>query len=532
VATTTSGSEHVGLSREHAAAEAARRNRIAWWVTALFALAGGGFLVYQGFRYGYFRGVTEWDDGVYYGSGVMLVHGILPYHSYVDVQPPGIVLLMAPFALLGEVTNSHTGFEWARGFVVLVSIANVFLFGRLVRNRSLAALIAGLAIITFSEGTLVAEHTVLLEPFLVFGTLLGFLLVFGDSERVHLSTRWLAAGVVLGLTTSIKVWGIVPLVVIAVLAIRVGRSPATRFLTGAAAGFLLVFLPFFVAAPVDSVREVIVDQALRHRSGEQLADRLALLIGAKDPAHLPGPAWVLLWVVLAGVVWGSIVLVRRHRPWDRVTQLDWCGMACCVLVFAALVVSAQFYPHYAAFLAPFLGLVVSATVGRLRPFARRAVLYAALIGAAIFAVYSTYELLPSASAPDPAATVDRYLPADVCILSMDNSDLLVADRFTLAEPGCPRALDWFGAEFTDANGNGGVAADATNAEVQNLWLGWLRRSDGLILYERPSAEPDFGPTVRSYVDGSFRLVAVLPGVGMIYRRSPSVDGAVVAHPAA
>jgi hypothetical protein len=519
VVTSAGGPGPVGVSPARGSVESHGRTRVSFWVTVLFAVAGGGFLVYQGLRYGYFEGVTEFDDGVYYGSAVMLLHGLLPYHSYVDVQPPGVVLLLAPFALLGQVTSTHTGFEWARVFIVLVSVANVFLLGRLLRNRSLAALVAGLAILTFYQGTLVAEHTVLLEPVLVFGTLLGFLLVFGDSERAGMSTHWLAAGVVLGLSMSVKVWGIIPLVVIAVLAVRAGRSSATRYLAGAAAGFLLVFLPFFVAAPASSIREVFVDQALRHRSGEQLAERLALLIGAKDPAHLPAAEWVVLWVLLVAVVWGSILLVRRYRPWEHVTQLDACATACGVLVFAALVLSAQFYPHYGAFLAPFLALVVSASVGRLLPFARRVVLFAAVIGAVVFAVYSTYELVPAASAPDPAASIDRYLPPGTCILSMDNSDLLVANRFSLAETRCARAVDWFGAEFTDANGNGGVAADASNGDVQNLWLGWLHRSDGLILYGRPSAQPDFGPAVRSYIDAHYHLVATVPGVGMIYRRS-------------
>ena len=494
-----------------------------------FALAGGCFLTYQGLRFGYFRGVTEYDDGVYYGSALMLVHGLLPYHSYVDVQPPGIIVLMTPFALLGQLTSTATGFEWARVFIVLVSMANVCLLGRLLRNRPLGALIAGLAILTFYQGTLVAEHTVLLEPLLVFGTLLGFLLVFDESERVTMSTRWLAAGVVLGLTTSIKLWGIVPLAVLAVLAIRNGRWPAIRFLGGSAVGFGLVFLPFFVVAPGNSIREVLVDQALRHRQGEELIDRLAVLAGAKDPAHLSASGWVLLWVLLAALVAGSILLARRIRPFENVTQLDACAMACFALVFLALIASAQFYPHYAAFLAPFLALVVSAAVGRLLPFARRAVLVATVVGAATFVIYSAYELLPTASAPNPAATVDRVFPSGTCILSVDNSDLLVANRFSVSEAACPHAVDWFGAEFTDANGNGGNTADASNAEVQSLWLGWLHQSDGLILYEQPSGVPDFGQSVKAYVDDHFQLVAVVPGGGMLYRRAPSTGGLVAAR---
>ena len=45
-------------------------------------------------RPGYLLGVTEYDDGSYFGSAVRLVHGSMPYRDFVLVQPPGITLLM------------------------------------------------------------------------------------------------------------------------------------------------------------------------------------------------------------------------------------------------------------------------------------------------------------------------------------------------------------------------------------------------------------------------------------------------------
>ena len=59
-------------------------------------------------RPGYLLGVTEYDDGPYFGSAVMLVHGLLPYKTFILVQPPGITLLMVPSALLSKVTGTAT----------------------------------------------------------------------------------------------------------------------------------------------------------------------------------------------------------------------------------------------------------------------------------------------------------------------------------------------------------------------------------------------------------------------------------------
>src|SRR5260370_22501773 len=53
-------------------------------------------------RPGYLTGVTEYDDGVYLGASVRLLQGALPYHDFAFVQPPGILLLMTPVALLAK----------------------------------------------------------------------------------------------------------------------------------------------------------------------------------------------------------------------------------------------------------------------------------------------------------------------------------------------------------------------------------------------------------------------------------------------
>src|SRR6202012_2554787 len=51
-------------------------------------------------RPGYLTGITEYDDGVYLGGAIALISGTVPYHGFAFVQPPGILLLIAPVALL------------------------------------------------------------------------------------------------------------------------------------------------------------------------------------------------------------------------------------------------------------------------------------------------------------------------------------------------------------------------------------------------------------------------------------------------
>ncbi len=49
---------------------------------------------------------TGYDDGVYLGAAMRFVHGVLPYRDFVFTQPPGIVLLLSPVALIGRATGT------------------------------------------------------------------------------------------------------------------------------------------------------------------------------------------------------------------------------------------------------------------------------------------------------------------------------------------------------------------------------------------------------------------------------------------
>ncbi len=59
-------------------------------------------------------GVTEYDDGAYFGSALRLLQGIVPYRDFVLVQPPGITLLLVPAALLAKAAGAAGGMAAAR----------------------------------------------------------------------------------------------------------------------------------------------------------------------------------------------------------------------------------------------------------------------------------------------------------------------------------------------------------------------------------------------------------------------------------
>ena len=64
------------------------------------AVLGLGLSLIWFFLPGNLFGMASYDAGVYFGVAVRLVDGVVPYRDFLFVQPPGIALLMAPFALL------------------------------------------------------------------------------------------------------------------------------------------------------------------------------------------------------------------------------------------------------------------------------------------------------------------------------------------------------------------------------------------------------------------------------------------------
>jgi hypothetical protein len=76
--------------RPTAAASGPLRPRVVIAAAAILALA---LRLFQLSRPGYLSGFTQYDDGVYFGNALRLVHGAIAYRDFAMVQPPGSMLL-------------------------------------------------------------------------------------------------------------------------------------------------------------------------------------------------------------------------------------------------------------------------------------------------------------------------------------------------------------------------------------------------------------------------------------------------------
>ena len=230
----------------------------------------------------YARG--NYDDGVHFAAAMGLVNGLLPYRDFLLLHPPGVVLFLAPFALLSWVSGEPDAVAVARLSWMVLGGVNAVLCGLVLRPLSrLAGLVAALYY-ALSLGAIYVEHTTLLEPpattLLLVTLVLTRLLGSGDGIRTR---HYVVAGLLLGVSPVLKIWGVVAiLVVVGGIAFRRTWRPALITLGAAAASCAAACLPFFLAAPVEMWKMVVVAQFNRRRADERMAQRLTDVLGTRE----------------------------------------------------------------------------------------------------------------------------------------------------------------------------------------------------------------------------------------------------------
>ena len=467
--------------------------RATWLIITVATVLGLALRLYQLARPNYLFGLTGYDDGVDFGSAVRLVNGALPYRDFALVQPPGIALLMAPAGLLAKATGTHVAFAVARIVMACVGAAGALLAGLLVRHRGPLATALACGILAVSPGAILASHSVLLEPWLALFCLAGALAVFEGDDVTTEDRRLAIGGVAFGLAGAVKVWAILPVVVVLAVCWRArGHRAALMYVGGVAGAFLVAVLPFAALAPRAFYNDVIVAQLSRVEIARvSIPGRLGSMAGVSDlssaatAAVLAGVA-IAAFVVVCAVA--ASLLTRRPPP-----ALEAFALGTAALIALAFLWPPDYYPHYAGFLAPFLALAVALPAARLvdalaPPGSRSALVragtaVAVLVIAAMAVDQARYEV--GLRTVDPAAAADRHIPPGSCVVTDMVSMTLVADRFTSSHRRCPQLIDSVGTDYALAHGRSALSGAGRSPAVRSTWLAALRRAQFVWLYCGP-----------------------------------------------
>jgi hypothetical protein len=507
----------------------------------LFLVTRPGFLT---------SGTVEYDDGVYLGAALRLLHGALPYKDYAFVQPPGIVVVALPGALVGSLTSQATGLAAARVLSVLASTACVPLAGRLVRHRGALACAVTAGLLAVYPADVLSGRTLLLEPWMNLACLLAANAAFREGRLA--SPRWLAwAGVAFGCGVAVKFWAAFPAAVLlaacliarpAAQASRARRAGA--LIGGALGGFAVLAGPFALADPSAFVRETLLEQVSRVSSHTPISLRLAHLtglidvlgrdgkiaapgttshslfaMGAEASTHPVAVGWPAFAAAAVGI---ALIAAGYLRGLRQRTLLEWFALVTAVLATAAIMEYSAFFYHYPDFPAPWLAIAVGAGAASLacliQGTANRAKVARRVLAAAVAVVFlaiagiEARELAP-AHVPASPASVSALIPAGSCLVADQVSFAIAADRFAAPSQGCPDLIDSLAATLALS---GGVSPQGGAGHAPNVVAGWAAifgQARYVWLSGGAPARIPWTPALQSWFSGHFRLLAAFPGYG-------------------
>ena len=502
-----------------------------------------GLRIFQLTRPGYLLGVTEYDDGPYFGSAVRLLSGSLPYRDFVLVQPPGITLLMLPAALLGKVTGTAAAMAAGRILTALASAAGVALVGLLVRHRGVLATLLACGILAFYPNSVAAAHTVLVEPWLALFCLLGAVAIFDRDQLTASRRRLVWGGVAFGFAGAVELWAIMPVLAafglcLAAAAPAAGLMPRIRraalFTGGTAAGFLVPVVPFAAAGLKGFYQSLIVAQVGKRAHPVRVPQwvRFRTMLGLPG-LHLPVLGEVAAVVGFIAVALAVAWLLTRRLP----ATLEWFVLTSSVLVTLMFMWPDQFHYHFVAFLGPFLALSIGMVTGRLADAVLATRLLrgeawlrwfvpavAGLVLAGCTALEVRAETGPASYVQmTPGATaavqqLQRIVPAGACVLTDQESYLIIANRATSSVPGCSQMIDTLGTDLALSGGLRPSTGAGNDPAVVAVWRGAFSHAQYVWLTYQNSARVPWNHELRAYFRASFVRVLRDDRGDALYRR--------------
>lgn len=473
-------------------------------------------------------GVSAYDDGVYFGASLALLDRALPYVDYTFVHPPGIILVLLPFAWLGEFTGTSAAWAVARVAFGVFAVANVGLAAHLVRRHGVAAMWVSGTIIALFPLNVSATHTTLLETALALLLLLGLSALFGSNG--HLNDRTFLSGLLFGFALMIKLTAAAVIIPVVLLLVA-KRTPWLKLHGLLAGGFLAVALCVIVPLLLDPI--AIFDNTIGAQLGRaesvvwgfSIPERLVLLTGIADFPRdsVTGLAVVLtlLVILLVSLTWFI------HR--GELRELDWAlliaAASCATFV---LLVPTDFYRYYVYLPVVFLSPVIAVTIACLLPKTDlvqpiRKVLPLALIAVSMICVILLSWTLPYgnhylSTSHNEGALISSIIPQNACVAHSSLAPLISGNRVSRDREDCPLLVDPFGEIIRTNDGRTTNQVEPFAEGLVSKWVDRINKADYVLL---PHPRSSFVPW-QPPLDSMFRERFVLTASGIrtfIFERS-------------
>ncbi|MCW2751909.1 MAG: hypothetical protein JWR83_3019 [Aeromicrobium sp.] len=449
---------------------------LAFLLRILSVMRGGGLL-----------SMSDYDSVVYYTGADSLIAGRVPYADFVLLHPPGILVVLAPFAALGHLFSDSTGYAVARVAFMAVGALNAVMLTRLAGRLGLvAAAVAGVFYAVWNP-SMYADRTTLLEPLGTTALLVTLLLLLMNPQVT--SRTQLIAGAAIGLGATVKIWGVIPILVIVLWQWRAdGVKAAARIAAGATAAIAAVCLPFFLLAPGPMFRMVILDQLERPVIRGSIVDRLGL-IGSLHVSGLKAGSTVFDFAVLGLTLALAVAsaLTWRLRPLRIVVVL-------LAAMGAVLLASPSYFLHYAEFVAAPVALIVAYAFQQIADWARSRHLPVRLAAGSLIAAPLAVLVVGASSVSfgSPVAWANQDTVADIpgCVYSDDPSSLIAFNVLSSdLRRGCHVWVDMTGLTYEPTVKR--PVSRLSNPVWQRDLIGYLSSGSAAIILRHPAAKLDY-----------------------------------------
>jgi alpha-1,2-mannosyltransferase len=418
-----------------------------------------------------------YDDGVYYAAATGLVHGRLPYQDFLQLHPPGITLLLAPFAAIAQLIGDSYGFAIARVAWMLLGAANAVLIWKIIRPIGpIAAVFGALGYAVLYPAVYVEKSTLLEGPATT--TLLIAMVLFQPvtQNRLLRRSRAFAAGALLGLAITIKIWGVLTLMIVLGWLLLVRRfRVALQVMIASAVTVTVICLPFFVAARTAMWNQIVRDQFFRRRRvGITILDRLQGWAGL-DILERSLPAAIT--AAAAASVLCAAVLAWGYREAQLAVLLM-------IVQGTFLLITQVWFPQFPALTAAALAITVGAAIGRLTALAGAGPLRTLIIGsfAGALLVYACGYATVRFNRPFPDHFRAFTASTPGCVTSDDQTSLVLTDSLSRnLKRGCWFIADLGGHSHDFAAASGRDTTRNRNKAFQQFALDYLRSGSVTIL---------------------------------------------------
>jgi hypothetical protein len=382
-------------------------------------------------------GAPNYDPSVYFAAAVGFSEGRLPYRDFLLLHPPGIVLLLQPFAALGRWVGDPAAFAAARVAVMAGGAASAALVFALLRRHGILAALTGAGLYAVYPAAAHVERATWLEAPSTLLLLLALLALRPSSPAVR-PWRSAAAGALLATATLTKLWGVVLLAVVLcwLLATRGVRSALVAAL-GAASVTVVVLVPFWPVWP-QLWTDVVAAQLQRPSVRTDPLLRAGMLLGMDQArASILPAALILVLAVLALAVVAAAVRAPAARLYPFLLAAT----------VGVLLATPSWYPNYPAFAAAPLALSAGAALSVLSGHLRAAAVRAVSVGLAVLVALATVGHLASTDGFSfPREDLTRLLAArQGCVTTDHPISLILTDRLRAdLRDGCRLVVDLSG----------------------------------------------------------------------------------------